>query len=254
MYSRGVFYRLMRKALVPLLIFTLIVLVINVARISITPASAQDEPERIVWITVDSTSHEWWLARWADNTISCQLSLDHDGFPTALDIQNTCGNALYEAWLVTPPCVAAEDGTSTSGCSGFYLQKNTSMDSSTEIEVELPSEDFAQVAWDDKVEIAARIYEAEEQVDALITTTTSGGDGFYEFTDLPADNYLVIVDTTDPNFPATVVQTQDPDETGVCQTCDSHGKATLGLSDDTVDSNAVYVSHGYYWPRMSVSR
>lgn len=38
------------------------------------------------------------------------------------------------------------------------------------IEVELPPEDFEQVAWDDKVEIASRMYEAEEKLDVLIAT------------------------------------------------------------------------------------
>lgn len=138
MHSRGVFYRLNQKALVVLLILTSIVLGYYLARNSIAPASAEDEPERIVWITVDATQHEWWLARWSDNTIACQLSLDHDGFPTAMDIQNTCGYTLYESWLITPPCSPAEEGLDTSNCSGFYLQKNLSQAGTSEIQVELP--------------------------------------------------------------------------------------------------------------------
>ena len=138
MKPSGVFYRLNKKALVALLILTLSVLGIYLARNSIVPASAQDEPERVMWITVDATQHEWWLARWADNSIACQLSLDHDGFPTALDFQNTCGYTLYEAWLTTPPCSAAEDGLDTSKCTGYYLQKSTSQAGTTEIEVVLP--------------------------------------------------------------------------------------------------------------------
>ena len=105
----GAHHRLTRKAQSPFFFITLIVLLIYLAPILLTSASAEDEPDRVVWITVDTTAYEWWLARWADNTIACQLNLEHDGFPTALDIQNTCGNALYEAWLVTPPCVAAEN-------------------------------------------------------------------------------------------------------------------------------------------------
>ncbi len=137
-FSRGVIYRLMRKALVPLLLLSVIVLVFSLAQASIIPASAQDEPERVMWITVDFTSHEWWLVRWSDNTIACQLDLDHDGFPTAMEIQNTCGYTLYEAWYDTPPCTAAEDGLDSSSCSGFYLQKSSSQEGQTEIEVELP--------------------------------------------------------------------------------------------------------------------
>ncbi len=71
--------------------------------------------------------------------------------------------------------------------------------------------------------------------DAFITSTTTSGTGFYQFTGLPAGSYLVIVATDDPDFPASVVQTQDPDESGVCIVCDSRGGATLGPSDMTVD-------------------
>lgn len=138
MDPRGFFYRLLRKALVPLLLLTFVMLVFKLPQASIKSASAQDEPERVMWITVDFTSHEWWLVRWSDNTIACQLDLDHDGFPTALEIQNTCGYTFYEEWYATPPCTAAEDGLNTSGCSGFYLQKNTIQQGQTEILVELP--------------------------------------------------------------------------------------------------------------------
>lgn len=138
MHSSGVFYRLNRKALVALLLLTSVVLAVYLARNSVSPASAQEEPERVVWVTVDATEHEWWLVRWANNTVACQLSLDHDGFPTSLDMQNICGYALYEAWVLTPPCSAAEDGSDTSGCSGFYLQKNLSQAGTTEIQVALP--------------------------------------------------------------------------------------------------------------------
>ncbi|MGC8960620.1 MAG: SdrD B-like domain-containing protein [Chloroflexia bacterium] len=71
--------------------------------------------------------------------------------------------------------------------------------------------------------------------DALISTTVTSGSGYYRFTGLPAGSYLVAVDTNDPDFPAGVVETQDPDESGVCVVCDSRGGATLGPSDDTVD-------------------
>jgi hypothetical protein len=74
-------------------------------------------------------------------------------------------------------------------------------------------------------------------VDALIAISTTSGSGFYQFSSLPADEYLVVVDTADPDSPAAVVQTQDPDEDpGVCDTCDSRGKAdTTGGSVDDVD-------------------
>ncbi len=71
--------------------------------------------------------------------------------------------------------------------------------------------------------------------DAFIASTATNGSGFYEFTNLAAGSYLVLVATDDPDFPAGVVQTQDPDESGVCLICNNRGLAALGPSDDTVD-------------------
>jgi uncharacterized repeat protein (TIGR01451 family) len=83
-------------------------------------------------------------------------------------------------------------------------------------------------------------------VDALISTTvTADGtgiypSGYYTFTGLPAGTYLVIVDTSDPQFPSHVLQTQDPDKDGQLCTeisgCDNRGGAdTNGGSVDDVD-------------------
>ncbi|MGD1993025.1 MAG: SdrD B-like domain-containing protein [Anaerolineae bacterium] len=78
-------------------------------------------------------------------------------------------------------------------------------------------------------------------IDALIATTvTADGaglypSGYYTFTNLPADDYVVVVDQADPDFPTTFAQTQDPDEDGAaCVTCDSRGSAhtTTGSVSD----------------------
>ena len=52
---------------------------------------------------------------------------------------------------------------------------------------------------------------------AVITTTANGD---YLFPNLPAGDYIVVVDEGDPDFPASLLQTQDPDEVGLCSTCD----------------------------------
>ena len=72
--------------------------------------------------------------------------------------------------------------------------------------------------------------------DAYIASTVTNGSGFYQFTNLAAGGYLVIVATDDPDFPAGVVQTQDPDESGVCLICNSRGRRTITTSSfDNVD-------------------
>ena len=77
--------------------------------------------------------------------------------------------------------------------------------------------------------------------DALIMTTTTSITGFYEFTALPAGDYVVVVDTDDSDFPATTLMSADPDESGICTTCDDEGGVTGLTSGATVDT----VDFGY---------
>jgi hypothetical protein len=59
-------------------------------------------------------------------------------------------------------------------------------------------------------------------------------DGKYLFSGLSAGVYTVKVDTTDTDFPSgLVVETQDPDESNVCVTCDSSASSTVnGTASD----------------------
>jgi uncharacterized repeat protein (TIGR01451 family) len=75
----------------------------------------------------------------------------------------------------------------------------------------------------------------DPDTDGLIATTTTAADGTYTFSGLAAQSYVVVVDEGDADFPSGYVQTQDPDETGVCTTCNAAGSATLGPDDLTVD-------------------
>ncbi|MBN1977867.1 MAG: hypothetical protein JW918_10730 [Anaerolineae bacterium] len=76
----------------------------------------------------------------------------------------------------------------------------------------------------------------DPDTDPLLATDVTDASGEYGFTNLPAQSYIVVVDTGDADFPANHQQTQDPDEDpGVCTTCDSDGSATLGPDDDTLD-------------------
>ena len=53
-------------------------------------------------------------------------------------------------------------------------------------------------------------------IDALVAATATNASGQYLFSGLAAGNYLVVVDSADPDLPATVFQTADPNEAGVC--------------------------------------
>jgi hypothetical protein len=67
-----------------------------------------------------------------------------------------------------------------------------------------------------------------------VLTATTSITGYYLFTGIPTNttavNYYVVVNTSDPDFPANVNQTGDPDETGTCQACDSRGLASVTTS------------------------
>jgi len=65
-----------------------------------------------------------------------------------------------------------------------------------------------------------------------LETVTTNASGYYLFADYPAGDYLVVVDTGDPDFPGSYVQTADPDVT-----LDSkHALTTDGVTAvDTVD-------------------
>lgn len=72
--------------------------------------------------------------------------------------------------------------------------------------------------------------------DALIETDSTDSNGEYSFDNLPNGSYIVVVNTSDTDFPSNHDETQDPDESGVCSTCDSKASVTLaGSGDDTID-------------------
>ncbi|MBN1428633.1 MAG: hypothetical protein JXB07_09610 [Anaerolineae bacterium] len=69
--------------------------------------------------------------------------------------------------------------------------------------------------------------------DPLRSTNTTDTYGHYSFTNLPNNDYIVRVVTSDADFPATSVQqTKDPDETSPCTTCDSLSSVTLSGSSN----------------------
>lgn len=85
-------------------------------------ATAQESEEltRQTTIVTEKTLYEWWLSRWTDNILVCQIFVDHEGPPNAEEVIRDCGIETYEQWLKTPPCEAATEGESTTYCPGLY--------------------------------------------------------------------------------------------------------------------------------------
>jgi len=92
--------------------------------------------------------------------------------------------------------------------------------------------------------------------DALIATTLTNSSGDYTFSNLPGDDYIVLVDESDPDLPSDYQQTEDPDVGNgtPCSgaACDADGSAdTSGGSVSNVDFGYQPVGYGsigdYVW-------
>ncbi len=79
--------------------------------------------------------------------------------------------------------------------------------------------------------------------DAPIATDTTDANGEYLFENLPAGSYLVIVDEQD--LPWDYAQTQDPDEAGLCTTCDDQSTVSADGSSNYLAEDYGYQPIGY---------
>jgi hypothetical protein len=94
------------------------------------------EQQRHTELVVSVTEYEWWVIRWEDNQILCRLLIDHEGLPTGPEIRRSCGAAVYDVWLATPPCPLSAQGTSD--CPGVYMHQVSSRPAERVIPIELP--------------------------------------------------------------------------------------------------------------------
>jgi hypothetical protein len=83
-------------------------------------AQESDELPRQTTVIIEETLYEWWLNRWTDNILVCQIFVDHEGPPNEKEVVRECGQDVYEQWLKTPPCEAAATGEPTTYCPGLY--------------------------------------------------------------------------------------------------------------------------------------
>jgi len=93
-------------------------------------------PDRVVVITQDYTSYEWWLTSWDDNQVACSIDIDHEGLPTSGEIYSACDTTLYNKWLATKPCDTSEDDSTA--CQGYYLAFSKSKIAQREVGVTMP--------------------------------------------------------------------------------------------------------------------
>lgn len=94
-------------------------------------------PDRAAAVIVDYLSYEWWLVRWQDNSVACQIFVDHEGLPGGGEIYRDCGEELYAKWAATSACTGAETGD-PAACGGYYLLYWQSAPAQREVAVALP--------------------------------------------------------------------------------------------------------------------
>lgn len=89
-------------------------------------------PDRADLVTVDYTSYNWWLVDWGNNSVPCELYVDHEGMPTYDEVYKSCGLNLYNSWVSTKPC------NGSGSCEGYYLYYVNSAPASRTVGVSLP--------------------------------------------------------------------------------------------------------------------
>ena len=68
---------------------------VSPAQPGITPALAASNndppgPDRYTSIKVDYTKYIWWLARWSNSKVVCEITVDHDGQPSWGEVYRDC--------------------------------------------------------------------------------------------------------------------------------------------------------------------
>ena len=87
------------------------------SRGSASPSEAPPGPDRYSVTTVDYTEYFWWMIRWGETDIVCEIDVDHEGLPTPGDVYVDCGEEIHDKWVDQKPCTEFD----VSLCHGFYL-------------------------------------------------------------------------------------------------------------------------------------
>ena len=87
------------------------------SRGSAAPSQDPPGPDRYSVTTIDYTKYFWWMIRWGETDIVCEIEVDHEGMPTPGDVYVDCGEEVYEKWVDQQPCTERDINL----CKGFYV-------------------------------------------------------------------------------------------------------------------------------------
>ena len=96
-------------------------------------------PDRYATITVDYTIYTWWMARFDNKALACEIVIDHDGLPTVNDVYTQCGQDIADEWFNQELCTENKH----KDCEGYYFYQVSAVPAQKDVAVELP----AAKAW-----------------------------------------------------------------------------------------------------------
>lgn len=76
-------------------------------------------PDRYMISEEAYVKYVWWLVRWVDNIVVCEIIIDHPGSPDNGEIFDTCERETYDDWIKTQIC--EESYSDPDKCFGYYL-------------------------------------------------------------------------------------------------------------------------------------
>lgn len=96
------------------------------------------EPDRYTSVIVDYTLYQWWMARWEDSEVVCEIEVEHEGLPTLDEVYVDCGEDLLTAWLEQDACPPETLKQNPTHCPGYYLYLSSSLPKQREVAIALP--------------------------------------------------------------------------------------------------------------------
>lgn len=98
---------------------------------------SEDTPpgsDRFTSILMDYIIYTWWMARFDDGSLTCEIIIDHDGLPTLNEVYTQCGEDVHDEWISQDLC----SESNTRHCDGYYIYLVSEVPSQREVLIELP--------------------------------------------------------------------------------------------------------------------
>jgi len=129
-----------RRVLTALLVFMLGLGILGAHPAPLRALAAPTDPpgpDRYKVVTVNYIQYEWWLTKWEDNSVVCQIFVEHEGVPDVNEVFKSCGSKIYDDWAKSSePC--SDGALQADKCKGYYFQLVSSKPAQKQIGVALP--------------------------------------------------------------------------------------------------------------------